>query len=62
MKIFVFLAALFMLALSSAYPTSAQETKIKWFGHAAFSIIVTQREGVTDRPVAKEPFQHIIKL
>jgi L-ascorbate metabolism protein UlaG (beta-lactamase superfamily) len=27
-----------MLAVSSAYPASAQETKVKWFGHAAFSI------------------------
>jgi L-ascorbate metabolism protein UlaG (beta-lactamase superfamily) len=38
MKAFVFFAALFMLAVSAAYPISAQETKVKWFGHAAFSI------------------------
>lgn len=38
MKAFVFLAALFMLAVSSGNPVSGQETKIKWFGHAAFSI------------------------
>lgn len=38
MKFFVFLVALCMLVLSPASSASAQETKIKWFGHAAFSI------------------------
>jgi L-ascorbate metabolism protein UlaG (beta-lactamase superfamily) len=38
MKIRGLFVALFMLTVSSAYPVSAQETKIKWFGHAAFSI------------------------
>lgn len=38
MKLLGFLAALFMVAAGSVYPVSAQETKIKWFGHAAFSI------------------------
>jgi len=32
------LFALFILLLGSASPATAQETKIKWFGHAAFSI------------------------
>jgi L-ascorbate metabolism protein UlaG (beta-lactamase superfamily) len=32
------LVALFILLLSSASQTMAQETRIKWFGHAAFSI------------------------
>lgn len=36
MKLFGFLTVLFMLG--SIYQVSAQETKIKWFGHAAFSI------------------------
>ncbi|HEX9962948.1 MAG TPA: metal-dependent hydrolase [Pyrinomonadaceae bacterium] len=36
MKLFGFLTVLFMLA--AVYQVSAQETKIKWFGHAAFSI------------------------
>ena len=36
MKLFGFLTVLFMLG--SVYQVSAQETKIKWFGHAAFSI------------------------
>jgi L-ascorbate metabolism protein UlaG (beta-lactamase superfamily) len=32
------LFALFILLSASARPAAAQETKIKWFGHAAFSI------------------------
>jgi L-ascorbate metabolism protein UlaG (beta-lactamase superfamily) len=39
MKVFVLFAGLFILAVGSAtYPVSAQETTVKWFGHAAFSI------------------------
>jgi L-ascorbate metabolism protein UlaG (beta-lactamase superfamily) len=38
MKSSLYSAALLMLALGSAYTASAQETKVKWFGHAAFSI------------------------
>src|SRR4051794_27727629 len=38
MKILRFLVILFMLAASAVYQASAQETKIKWFGHAAFSV------------------------
>ncbi|HEX8370772.1 MAG TPA: metal-dependent hydrolase [Pyrinomonadaceae bacterium] len=36
MKLFGFLTVLFMLG--SVYRVAAQETKIKWFGHAAFSV------------------------
>jgi L-ascorbate metabolism protein UlaG (beta-lactamase superfamily) len=38
MKVVGLLGALFVLMVSSASQMSAQETKIKWFGHAAFSI------------------------
>ena len=38
MKVFGLLAALSMLAMGSVNQVSAQETKVKWFGHAAFSI------------------------
>jgi L-ascorbate metabolism protein UlaG (beta-lactamase superfamily) len=38
MKACGFFVALIVLTLGSAYQVSAQETKIKWFGHAAFSI------------------------
>ena len=37
MKLFMSVAVLFVLA-AAAQRASAQETKIKWFGHAAFSI------------------------
>jgi L-ascorbate metabolism protein UlaG (beta-lactamase superfamily) len=38
MKVFGFFVALFMLTAGPVYRVSAQETKVKWFGHAAFSI------------------------
>jgi len=38
MKVFGLFAALSMLVLGSVNRVSAQETKIKWFGHAAFSV------------------------
>jgi L-ascorbate metabolism protein UlaG (beta-lactamase superfamily) len=38
MKVFGLLAALSMLAIGSVNRVSAQETKVRWFGHAAFSI------------------------
>ncbi len=38
MKVFGLFAVLFMLMVGSINQVSAQETKIKWFGHAAFSI------------------------
>jgi L-ascorbate metabolism protein UlaG (beta-lactamase superfamily) len=38
MKVFEFFVALLMLTVGAAYQVSAQETKVKWFGHAAFSI------------------------
>src|SRR4051812_17396849 len=39
MKALGFIAALFVLMAGIVHQASAQETKIKWFGHAAFSII-----------------------
>jgi L-ascorbate metabolism protein UlaG (beta-lactamase superfamily) len=38
MKVFGLFAALLILALGSVNRVSAQETKVRWFGHAAFSI------------------------
>ena len=38
MKSYGTLTAVFVLTVLSSYQVSAQETKIKWFGHAAFSI------------------------
>lgn len=42
MKVSGLFAALLMLAVGSAYRVSAQETRVKWFGHAAFSITTPQ--------------------
>ncbi len=55
MKVFGFLAALFMLTVSSASPVSAQETKIKWFGHAAFSITTPGGKVLLIDPWLKNP-------
>lgn len=38
MRLFGFVTALFVLTFASVRTASAQETKVKWFGHAAFSI------------------------
>ena len=38
MKVFSLFAALLMLTVGSVNQASAQETKVRWFGHAAFSI------------------------
>jgi L-ascorbate metabolism protein UlaG (beta-lactamase superfamily) len=38
MKVFSLLATLTVLALGSVHQVGAQETKVRWFGHAAFSI------------------------
>jgi L-ascorbate metabolism protein UlaG (beta-lactamase superfamily) len=38
MKLFAYALAVFVLTLATARTASAQETKVKWFGHAAFSV------------------------
>jgi L-ascorbate metabolism protein UlaG (beta-lactamase superfamily) len=38
MKVLGLFVTLFMLMVVSGYQVRAQETKVKWFGHAAFSI------------------------
>lgn len=38
MKVFGLFATLFMLTVVSVNRVSAQETKVRWFGHAAFSV------------------------
>jgi L-ascorbate metabolism protein UlaG (beta-lactamase superfamily) len=38
MRLFGFVAAVFVLTAVSVHTASAQETKVKWFGHAAFSV------------------------
>jgi L-ascorbate metabolism protein UlaG (beta-lactamase superfamily) len=55
MKVFVFLAALFLFAVGSAYQASAQETKIKWFGHAAFSVTTPKGQVLLIDPWINNP-------
>src|SRR5256714_13595831 len=55
MKAFLFSAALLMLTLGSAYRVSAQETKLKWFGHAAFSITTPNGKVLLIDPWLRNP-------
>jgi L-ascorbate metabolism protein UlaG (beta-lactamase superfamily) len=55
MKIPGFLAALFMLIIGFVYQVSAQETKIRWFGHAAFSITTPKGKVLLIDPWLKNP-------
>jgi L-ascorbate metabolism protein UlaG (beta-lactamase superfamily) len=55
MKFFGVLAALFMFAVGSAYRVSAQETKVKWFGHAAFSITTPKGKVLLIDPWLRNP-------
>lgn len=55
MKVLGFCAALFMLMVGSVYQVSAQETKIKWFGHAAFSITTPRGKVLLIDPWLRNP-------
>ncbi|MDX6694376.1 MAG: hypothetical protein QOF02_1979 [Blastocatellia bacterium] len=55
MKAFRLFAALFVLTVGLAYQASAQETKIKWFGHAAFSITTPGGKVLLIDPWLKNP-------
>ena len=55
MKVFGFFVALFMLTVGPAYRVSAQETKVKWFGHAAFSITTPRGKVLLIDPWLKNP-------
>jgi len=61
MKMFGLFAALFMLAVGSAYQVSAQETKIKWFGHAAFSITTPRGKVLLIDPWLNNPLNPEVK-
>jgi L-ascorbate metabolism protein UlaG (beta-lactamase superfamily) len=61
MKAFGFFAALFILTASSVYRVSAQETKIKWFGHAAFSITTPRGKVLLIDPWLKNPSNPDVK-
>jgi L-ascorbate metabolism protein UlaG (beta-lactamase superfamily) len=55
MKAFRFLMALFIFTFASVYQVSAQETKIKWFGHAAFSITTPKGKVLLIDPWLRNP-------
>lgn len=61
MKAFGFFAALFMLTVSSVSRASAQETKIKWFGHAAFSITTPKGKVLLIDPWLNNPSNPDVK-
>jgi L-ascorbate metabolism protein UlaG (beta-lactamase superfamily) len=55
MKVFGFFVALFMLTVGSVLQVSAQETKVRWFGHAAFSITTPRGKVLLIDPWLKNP-------
>lgn len=55
MKVIGFLATLIMLGVSPVYQVSAQETKVRWFGHAAFSITTPKSKVILIDPWLKNP-------
>jgi L-ascorbate metabolism protein UlaG (beta-lactamase superfamily) len=55
MKVLGFFAALFMLLVGSVHQVSSQETKIKWFGHAAFSITTPRGKVLLIDPWLRNP-------
>src|SRR3989440_4496170 len=61
MKAFGFFATLFLLTVSSVHPVSAQETKVKWFGHAAFSITTPKGKVLLIDPWLKNPSNPEVK-
>jgi len=61
MKTFGVFAALFLLMVSSVYRVSAQETKVKWFGHAAFSITTPKGKVLLIDPWLSNPSNPDVK-
>jgi L-ascorbate metabolism protein UlaG (beta-lactamase superfamily) len=55
MKVFGFFVALSIFLAGSVYQASAQETKVRWFGHAAFSITTPRGKVLLIDPWLKNP-------
>ncbi|MGB8508980.1 MAG: metal-dependent hydrolase [Pyrinomonadaceae bacterium] len=53
--------ALVMMTVVSAYQVSAQETKVKWFGHAAFSITTPKGKVLLIDPWLNNPSNPEVK-
>lgn len=61
MKVCEFFVALFILTVGSVYQVSAQETKVKWFGHAAFSITTPRGKVLLIDPWLENPSNPEVK-
>jgi L-ascorbate metabolism protein UlaG (beta-lactamase superfamily) len=61
MKICGFFLALLILMASSVNQASAQETKVKWFGHAAFSITTPKGKVILIDPWLNNPLNPDVK-
>lgn len=61
MKVLLLSAALFTLLIGSVSQAGAQETKIKWFGHAAFSITTPKGKVLLIDPWLKNPSNPDVK-
>ena len=61
MKVFSLVAALFMLTVGSATQASAQETKVRWFGHAAFSVTTPRGKVLLIDPWLSNPSNPDVK-
>src|SRR4051812_31998180 len=55
MRLYGFIAAVLMLTIVSAHTASAQETRVKWLGHAAFSITTPRGKVLLIDPWLKNP-------
>src|SRR5918997_243817 len=61
MKVLGLFTALSVLTVASAHRASAQETKVRWFGHAAFSITTPRGKVLLIDPWLKNPSNPDVK-
>lgn len=61
MKVCTHFLALLILMVSSVHQVSAQETKVKWFGHAAFLITTPKGKVLLIDPWLKNPLNPDVK-
>src|SRR5947208_11203647 len=61
MKAFWFFAILFVLAVGSGFRVSEQVTKVKWFGHAAFSVTTPKGKVLLIDPWLNNPSNPDVK-
>lgn len=61
MKVFGYVAALVVLAAVTV-PAAAQETKLTWFGHAAFSIVTPKGKVLLIDPWLNNPLNPDVKI